>query len=124
MKFIKKLLQRFKDENVYKIHQIIYKLQDFYLEKNQDPDVDKQYSKTQEEMLSMGITQLKLRKNIFTIVLRRPGLLIGRHGDNIDALQKYLLEHVKTVKNIKLRIEEDNITNWLIPYRPEHYDLD
>ena len=71
MKFIKKLLQRFKDENVYKIHQIIYKLQDFYLEKNQDPDVDKQYSKTQEEMLSMGITQLKLRKNIFVFCKHR-----------------------------------------------------
>ena len=89
----------------------------------------KQYAKTREEMLSMGITQLKLKfnswdcTNVFTIVLRRPGLLIGRHGENIDALQKYLKEHVKVVENIKLAIEEDNITNWLIPYQPEMYDF-
>jgi hypothetical protein len=53
---------------------------------------------------SMGVTKLSYdeQKNILNVHLRRPGLLIGKHGKNIEALEKYLdcKIHIHEVKQL------------------------
>ena len=128
MKFLKTIFKKLEAKKLQHIYCITHLIQDFYLEKNKDPDIEKMYSKARAEIIALGITQIKLKfkswdcSNVFTIVLCRPGLIIGRHGDNIDALQKYLSLHIKFIKNFKLAIEEDKVMGWLLPYQPEQYD--
>jgi len=39
---------------------------------------------------TMGVCKLEYEKNILTVHLRRPGLLIGKKGSTIDGLSEYL----------------------------------
>lgn len=39
---------------------------------------------------TMGVCKLEFKKNVLTVHLRRPGLLIGRRGKTIDRLAKAL----------------------------------
>ncbi len=85
----------------------------FYLEKNGND-----YAKTEEDLNKLRISRLEFiqvpcktcghQEERLQITLERVGLLIGKRGENIDKLVKYLGQEV----NIK---EEDHILSWLIP---------
>ena len=49
---------------------------------------------------AMGVCKLEYNndKNVLTVHLRRPGLLIGKAGRTIDALKKYLDCDIKIVE--------------------------
>jgi ribosomal protein S3 len=94
----------------------------YYLEKNKNTDVKEEYSKTREEIIDLGITQLKLKGNILIITLSRPGLLIGRHGDNITALLNFLRNKLKK-NDLRIDIKEDIIITTLLSY-DYSYDKD
>lgn len=83
----------------------------YYLDKNYD--VTELYPKTRAEISTLGITQIEFKKGNIIITLTRPGLLIGRNGDNINALEKFLRLRIKYKK---LLVEEDQIISWLYPY--------
>jgi transcription antitermination factor NusA-like protein len=42
------------------------------------------------DTFAMGICKLEYKDNTLTVYLRRPGLLIGKHGHRINALVEYL----------------------------------
>ena len=78
------------------------------------------YAKAIKDINQLGITKLDIKNNKFYITLSRPGILIGRRGHNIDALQSYL--SLNRNKEIKIHIIEEKITPWLIPYEPYSED--
>ena len=53
---------------------------------------------------SMGVTKIKYydKDNVLHVYLRRPGLLIGKGGSNIDSLQEYIgcKIHIHEVRNL------------------------
>lgn len=57
-----------------------------------------------KEVMDLGITGVSLDGSVAVIKLLRPGLLIGRKGETIDALRKYL-QNSQGITDI--RIEED-----------------
>ena len=83
----------------------------FYLEKNAGD-----YKEATDEIIQLGVTKLDFHGSKVSISLTRPGLLIGRRGENIDKLKEYLSKQLK--QKINIAIIEDVITGWLIPYEP------
>jgi len=110
---IKNILSRKKDK---KLRAIAIKIGEFYLEKNKDTDTLKNFNKATEEIYSLGITQLILKRNKIIITLQRPGVLIGKRGENIDSLSKFL--------NMEIDIKEDNIISWILPIYMDSFDYD
>ena len=53
----------------------------------------------------LGITDIKLKKDVLIITLERPGLLIGKKGKTFDELYKYLFINDKH----KLKIVESKL---------------
>ena len=86
---------------------------EFYLNKNKN-----NYKKTEEELRTLGVVQIQGKDNAVIITLQRPGLLIGRRGENIDQLQKFLSSKTKYSK---IDIKEDKVICWLIPYDYSDY---
>lgn len=122
IKLIKKLIRKIQDKKRNQIAKIAYLIQDFYLDKNKHLGSVEMFKKATEEIVSLGITQLRVNGNKITIILRRPGLLIGRHGENIDKLDMFLSQKLKT--NIILSIEDDALLDYLIPVMPDNFDID
>ena len=85
--------------------ELFTKIGEFFLEKNSGD-----FGKAQEAIELLGITRISLSSNEMTICLRRPGLLIGKKGERIDALSKYLKPFVRTIL-----IEEDELVDYLTP---------
>ena len=79
----------------------------YYLGKN-----NSDYKKTFEDLTVLGITRIEHKNSTIIITLQRCGLLIGRRGENIEQLQKFLFSKTKYTK---LNIKEDKIISWLIP---------
>ena len=111
IKNIYRELKRKKENENRKIAQYIG---EYYLEKN-----NHNYKKTIEDLTILGITQIEHKNNIIIITLQRCGILIGRRGDNIEQLQKFL--SIKT-KYSKIDIKEDKIISWLIPINDNYLD--
>jgi hypothetical protein len=100
--------------NVFEERAIARIIGNFYLDKNKGD-----YKKTHEEIFSLQITQIKLNDNTISITLSRPGLIIGRRGENLDMLQRYLTQQLKFYH--KIEIVEDKILSYLYPCEP--YDI-
>ena len=105
-------LQRIKFQRT---REVLFFIQDYYLNKNNNQDIDIMYKKAREEIQSLGITAVELKNNTIKIKLLHPGLLIGRHRDNINNLTKEL-KHRTQKPDLKIEIEEDQILSWLLPY--------
>ena len=80
----------------------------FYLAKNGGD-----YIKTREEIERLGIKDILPVKDIAIIWTTRPGLLIGKRGKNILALEYFI--HYK----IHIIEEMDDILDYLIPIELE-----
>jgi len=122
MNIVKMFFKRRDEQKLKELIAVARIIQDFYLDKYKDLDMETMYNNARHDILSLGITQIKTKGNTIIFVLQRPGLLIGRHGTNIDLLQKFISEKTKY---LKILIEEDKIMGWLIPYTPEtDYDME
>jgi ribosomal protein S3 len=63
----------------------------------------------------LGIKKLVFEEDTIHILLSRPGLLIGRKGEDINNLSEILKKKLNN-QNLKLHIEESLIDNYLIDY--------
>lgn len=85
---------------------IARKVADFYWRKNNLDD-----AKTNAEIENLKIQDFTLTDQDVVIHTCRPGLLIGRYGENIKNLENFL--------GIKVRIlEVDNVNNYMFIYDP------
>jgi len=92
---------------------------EFYLDKNKGD-----YKKAHEEISSLGITEIYLSKTFIktiSIKLLRPGLIIGRRGENIDKLKEYLSKQLGF--SCQLKIIEDKVIPFLYPCEPYNYNI-
>lgn len=64
--------------------------------------------------LSIKRIQLNKKDNTIEIYSSKPGYIIGKAGENINKLQKYINEKLKT--EYELVIKEDNLDYYLLPY--------
>ncbi|HQM07568.1 MAG TPA: KH domain-containing protein [Bacilli bacterium] len=105
-------------EYTSKEKEVISQIGKFFLERNlkksdNETKLHQVYLQTREEIQDLCITRI-----IFTsdqsidIYLGRPGLLIGKKGEQIDALSEYLN---KKYGINKIQIREDNLFMYLIP---------
>jgi ribosomal protein S3 len=69
----------------------------------------------------LGIKRLIFEDNTIHILLFRPGLLIGRKGEDINNLSEILKKKLNN-QDLKLHIEESLIDDYLIDY--SDLDLD
>jgi ribosomal protein S3 len=116
MKFIKRILKYLNRKEEIENRAIAQCIGEYYLGKNIGD-----YKKTQEDITILGITQVEHKQDTIIITLQRCGILIGRRGENIDALQKFLATKTKYTK---LNIKEDKIISWLIPYDYSDYEME
>jgi ribosomal protein S3 len=97
--------------------EIISKIGRFFLERNlkksdNETKVHQVYLQTRKEIQILGITRIVLTSdNEIEIHLDRPGLLIGKKGEQINALSKYMEQYGIN----KIQILEDNLFEYLIP---------
>ena len=105
-------------EYTSKEKEVISQIGKFFLERNlkksdNETKIHQVYLQTREEIQDLCITRI-----IFTsdqsidIYLGRPGLLIGKKGEQIDALSEYLN---KKYGINKIQIREDDLFMHLIP---------
>jgi len=78
-----------------KLEQIGYDIASFYLNKNKND-----YVAAEKEVISLNITDIQIdpynsKLRIFTA---RPGLLVGRKGENLDNLSKHLKREIEIVE--------------------------
>jgi ribosomal protein S3 len=106
---IKKLLNKRYINNQKKLQNIAMTIGCYYLSKYFNVKTRQEmFRKAIIEIKDLGITDLKLKGNILIITLTHPGLLIGRRGENINALEKEL-------KDYKIEIKENMLLGWLYP---------
>ena len=110
---LKKILKALNRKEEMENRVIAQCIGEYYLEKN-----NFDYKKTEEDVSLLGITQIEHKLDTIIITLQRCGILIGRRGENIDKLQKFLASKTKYTK---LDIKEDKIISWLIPYDYSDY---
>jgi len=116
MKIIERFLKYLNRKEEIENRAIAQWIGNYYLDKNYN-----NYKKTAEDIRILGITQIEHKKDTIIITLQRCGILIGRRGENIDALQKFLATKTKYTK---LDIKEDKIISWLIPYDYSDYEME
>jgi ribosomal protein S3 len=88
---------------------------EYYLNRNEKLSISKEdrYKQARADLIDVGITQINIKNKKIIITAQRVGLLIGRRGDNIEALKNFLLSKTKY---IELDIKEDKTIDWLMPY--------
>lgn len=88
----------------------------FYLEKNGND-----YVATEDEITRLQITDIEVEhKSKVIIELSRPGLLIGKRGENCEKLQNYL--SMRGFHKLEIKEAKQNILDFLVPY--EYNDED
>ncbi len=80
-----------------RLMEIGYEINSYYTQKHTVDGVCN-YAKAQEDVRNCCITNLELKLGKLVVHTRRPGLFIGRKGENIEGLSKFL--------NIPIHIEE------------------
>jgi ribosomal protein S3 len=91
----------------------------YYLDKYAIESRDLQYKNAQEEVRALGLTQISVKGNELCITLSRPGILIGRKGENIDKFERYMNDKGGFTK---IKIVEDRVIGCSIPY--DYSDID
>ena len=121
--------KRFQEKQKAKEREVCHLIGSYYLRSTKQDfsitiakdRVDRLYKDVKEAIYGLGISKVKVEGNKITIVLMRPGLLIGRRGENINALQNYLISKLKI--DIKIHIEEaEDISYRIIPQNPNDFD--
>jgi len=73
------------------------------------------YKKARTDIEMLGITRIEVKNSTICFTLLHPGLLIGRYGSNINALEKYFQTIFKLP--LKISLEEDRVIQSLLPYK-------
>lgn len=116
IKFIQKILYKnFKKYNYYE-KDVLHEIGQFYLTLElEDPNNNISsdcYELAIKKLKELEITHIKISGNTLTIYLGRPGILIGKKGENIYKLERYLM----AVTNIeKIELFEDSLYCHLFP---------
>lgn len=128
--FIRKHNIKAKKKDNYDIRRIARSIGYFYQSKHSHQN--QHYIRECIEMLK--IHGLEMKGDVLWITLGRPGLLIGKRGENIDALLKYMQgdSDLKDIRIEKINLKESIDLNGLFSYEAlyadysnEHYgDLD
>ena len=82
----------------------------FYLSKNNGD-----YEAAEKEIDRLRIAKIEVADGVVFILSARPGILIGKRGENIGALQEHL------GKKIKIFEEKDSLRDYLITYPETDY---
>jgi len=80
----------------------------YFLQQNQHD-----YVQTEQQIRNMGITNVSLLSDTVIIILRRPGLIIGKKGKIVEGLADFL--------SSKIQIIEDtihDINDRTVPFNP------
>lgn len=95
------------------VKDVAQRIGQFYLAKHNND-----YDATATELLRLQITQLTIEDDVVTITTARPGLLIGKRGQNVEALENHL--------NAKVKIKEElnSLFDWIMPVKEEDWDDD
>jgi len=99
-----KTMMTYKKKLCDKAIEVASNIGQFFLQKN-----NCDYEKTAEEINKIGFTKVAVVDNKVCVVVKRPGMLIGRRGEIVNSLEKWL--------SVKLKIEETepSETDFLIP---------
>jgi len=111
---LKKILKALNRKQESENREIAQHIGQYYLEKNK-----RDYKKTREDLEILGVTEINHKNDTIIITLQRCGILIGRHGENIEQLQKFLFANTKYSK---LNIREDKVISWLMPINDDFED--
>jgi|SRR5581483_3672496 len=97
------------------VRQAAQEIGKFYLNKHNGD-----YKAAEEELVRLRITKVEINGNCLYITASRVGLLIGKRGQNIDALGRY----IEKTLNMKIFVIEDIdcLYDYLIPQKEEEYD--
>lgn len=92
-----------------KVREVASRIGAFYLQKNSGD-----YKATELEIMKLRISKIDVDDRLphsvsIAITTARPGLLIGKRGQNIDALTSFLGTNVKVIE------DRDPLSAWLIP---------
>lgn len=118
--FIRKHSIKAKKKDSYDIRRIARSIGYFYQSKHSDQN--QHYIRECIEMLK--IHGLEMKGGVLWITLGRPGLLIGRCGENIHALLKYMQSDsdLKDMKIEKIQVKESMDLNALFSYEALYAD--
>ena len=83
----------------------------FFFENARGGDIKERVDSATKEINLLGITNVSLSGHCAVINLMRPGLLIGRHGEQIDRLTEYLCKTTKGEVNSISVWEEKKMKN-------------
>jgi ribosomal protein S3 len=102
--------------------EVLKAIASFYLQKHEDKPAAEAVSKAEQDIRDLMITKITVlpSESIVVIRLERPGLLVGKCGTNIDALEKFLNAEVRIV-------EANSVTSEILmhlPYDPECLNSD
>ncbi len=92
------------------LQDIAQKIGEFFLEQS-----GKDYEVAEETIRNIWISKIELVDGVVVITAVRVGLLIGKRGETIDALTKYL------GLNMKVKIVEDALLGWIMPADPKEH---
>lgn len=76
------------------IRAICQKIGEYYLDK-----CERDFVITADKILALQIQNVEVSEDIVTITTARPGMLIGKRGENLDALEKILGKKIKVVES-------------------------
>ena len=100
---------------------IIKQIGMFFVKRNIDKiNIGNAYIQAREDIFKLGITRIVFNIDLSTVIIHlgRPGLLIGKKGEQINALS----EHLKKYNVEKVEIIEDNLFEHLIPRQWDDFE--
>lgn len=108
---IKKYITKKQDKKDLIIFRILALFRYFYLSKY---PLEVQYKMAREEIGMLRIAEIDFNKDTLHITLQRPGIFIGRKGENIKAFRELLNKEMK--RPIKIELKEPKYLDMLFPY--------
>ena len=96
----------------YEVQNVAREIGQYFLQRN-----GQNYAKAAEEIIRLRISKIEVKGEELTIVLGRPGLLIGRGGQVIRGLEAFL-----KAKRITVIEDETPLLDALIPESGLWYD--
>lgn len=87
---------------------------------NRDIPIPKDQQRLTEAVY--GPDKVQLKKDEVEIVLNRPGLIIGKRGENVDKLTKFLQEK-NNISHVRIVEDDDNVLDSLLAPCWDHGDI-
>ncbi len=103
-------------DNELKVNAIASQIGFYYFENSIGFNLNARINNSTLTIQSLGITDITYENNIVTITLHHPGLLIGKAGRNIDALTKYIKEHLN-FDFTEIKLIENKFFNYLYTFQ-------